>query len=68
MGRGLYATEPVFRGVVDACTDVAALLLDRPLRDVLWAADGDGAALDRTAYTQPALFALQAALAALWRS
>lgn len=35
---------------------------------MLWAAGGDPAPLDRTQYTQPVLFALQAALAAQWRA
>src|SRR4029077_20927653 len=44
--------------------------LGRPLREVMWAApeSAEGALLDETAFTQPALFALEYALAALWRS
>ena len=45
-------------------------LLERPLRDLLFAAEGsaDAELLNQTGYTQPALFAFEYALAALWQS
>ena len=70
MGRGLYASQPVFRAALDRCAAILATHLDRPLLDVIFAEPGSAAAglLDQTAYTQPALVALEYALAELWRS
>jgi acyl transferase domain-containing protein len=66
MGRRLYETRPVFREAVDRCADILRPHLDRPLASLLFASADS--ALDETAYTQPALFALEYALAQLWRS
>ncbi len=63
MGHGLYAAEPVFRAALDECATLLASALDQPLVDLL-----SDAALDQTAVTQPALFALEYALARLWQS
>jgi thioester reductase-like protein len=65
MGRGLYDSEPVFRAALDRCAALAAPHLGRPLLDVLFA---DEAALGQTGWTQPALFAIEVALAEVWRS
>jgi acyl transferase domain-containing protein len=67
MARELYETEGVFAAALDECAAILRPLLERPLKDVLFEPDG-AAALDDTAYTQPALFAVEYALAALWRS
>jgi len=70
MGRELAAAWPVFRAALERCAALFDRELERPLLAVMWAEPGSEAAalLDRTAYTQPALFALQHALVALWRS
>jgi acyl transferase domain-containing protein len=64
MCRDLYATHPVFRDALDECA--RKLPLERPLLDVIYGSQG--ALLDQTAYTQPALFAIEWSLAQLWKS
>ena len=70
MARGLFDTEPVFARTVTRCAEVAADLLDRPLLDVVFGADGPDAdqVLRQTRYAQPALFAVEMGLARLWQS
>ena len=64
MGRGLAAAYPVFAAALDDACAALDPHLPRPLRDVLWAPPGspDAALLDRTEFTQPALFAFEVAL------
>jgi amino acid adenylation domain-containing protein len=70
MARGLYAAEPVFRRELDLCAEILRPHLGRDLRKLLFpAADGGEAAareLARTELAQPALFAVEYALAQLW--
>ncbi|WFE23121.1 type I polyketide synthase [Solwaraspora sp. WMMD937] len=63
-GRDLYARHPTFAQALDEVLTEVDRHLDRPLRDVMFAEPGSDAAalLDDTAYTQPALFALEVAL------
>ena len=68
MSRGLYSVSPVFRAALDQCAEVLAPHLERPLLQVLFPAPGQSTPLDETAYTQPALFAVEYALTELWRS
>ncbi|MGD1907669.1 MAG: type I polyketide synthase, partial [Leptolyngbyaceae cyanobacterium] len=65
MGRELYETQPVFRQALDRCAELVAAYLDVPLLEVMFGEAGDR--LQQTAHTQPALFALEYALAALWQ-
>ena len=72
MTRGLYDCEPVYRQHLDECAGRLQPLLGFDLKELLFAdADRDAAAVDRlnqTAFTQPALFAVEFALARLWMS
>jgi len=68
MGRQLYETQPTFRAALDTCAELLRPYLDRPLLSVLHPNPGVDSPLDQTAYTQPALFALEYSLAMLWRS
>jgi len=67
MGRVLYGREPVFRQALDECAALLDGALDRPLLDVVFASADAAPLLDQTAFTQPALFAIEYALARLWR-
>src|ERR1700730_1045997 len=69
MGRLLYETSPVFRNVIDHCDKL--LGTDRhghSLKSVLWSVGLDEVQIHDTAWTQPALFAVEYGLAQLWRS
>ncbi len=72
MGRELYEKEPVFRDTIDLCAGVLQEILGANLRGILYPAPGGEEAaeaqLTRTSVTQPALFAVEYALASLWMS
>ncbi len=68
MGRGLYDTEPVFRQTIDRCDKALAEVLEDRLVDILYGGGPDDTRVNETRYTQPALFAVESALAALWKS
>jgi len=67
MARSLYAAAPIFRAALDECARLLQGTLARPLLDLMFEPE-DGAVLDATVHAQPALFALEYALAQLWRS
>jgi acyl transferase domain-containing protein/acyl-CoA synthetase (AMP-forming)/AMP-acid ligase II/acyl carrier protein len=67
MGRELLAQEPVFRAALEQCDDSLRRHAGWSLFDELTAAEAQSR-LDQTEFAQPVLFALQVALAALWRS
>jgi acyl transferase domain-containing protein len=68
MGRELYQSNRTFRDAMDRCAEILAPYLEQPLLDVIHAPAGETSPLDETAFTQPALFALEYALVTLWRS
>ncbi|WP_163864653.1 type I polyketide synthase [Myxococcus eversor] len=66
MGRELFDTEPGFRRDLLRFEEILRPQLDRPLTEVLF--QDDGGALNETRYTQPAIVALELAVAGLLRS
>ncbi|MCK8516799.1 type I polyketide synthase [Methylonatrum kenyense] len=73
MGRDLLDSSEVFRDAFLRCEQALESLLETPLREVLYPVGEDqvGRAeilLQQTAYAQPALYAVEYALAELWRS
>ena len=68
MGRELHETQPTFRQILTRCDELLSARHGWSLLKLLYSSAGDAASLDSTLYTQPALFALEYALAELWRS
>ena len=69
MAKGLYEIQPVFRNTLDRCDAHLRTVWPHRLLDVLYQDDDTpDARLHDTTYTQPALFAVEYALAELWRS
>ncbi|RJO70843.1 aminotransferase class III-fold pyridoxal phosphate-dependent enzyme [Nocardia panacis] len=70
MGRLLFETQPGFRRTLLTCDEILRDVLQVPLLEVLYPDPGGAHAelIERTAYAQPAIFALEYALAQLWGS
>ncbi|MCC5621261.1 type I polyketide synthase [Nostoc sp. CHAB 5715] len=70
MGRELYESETVFREQFDYCCELLKPHLELDLRTVLYPSEEKAQEatqkLQQTAITQPALFAIEYALAKLW--
>ncbi|WPB81675.1 type I polyketide synthase [Archangium violaceum] len=69
MGEELFRTEPSFRQTLLRCDEVLRPLMGQSLISLLYPPERDDSArarLNETGYTQPALFALEYALARLW--
>lgn len=70
-GRQLYDTQPVFRQTLELCDRLLQPYLEKSLLDVIYPEDSqalNNSAIDQSADTQPALFALEYALFQVWQS
>ncbi|MDE5068981.1 MAG: type I polyketide synthase [Trichodesmium sp. St4_bin8_1] len=73
MGRQLYDTQPTFKKIIDQCSKILEKYLEVSLLDVLYPnltikKEEVSSLIDQTAYTQPAIFVIEYALAKLWES
>ena len=68
MGRQLYETQPTFRAALDECAGTAGAASGSATAGGYVRRQGGGSRLHQTAYTQPALFALEYGLYQLWKS
>jgi acyl transferase domain-containing protein/SAM-dependent methyltransferase/acyl carrier protein len=66
MGQELYRSWPLCRKILDRCDEILRPELDASLLAVMF--DAQGTQLTETRFAQPALFAIEYALAMLWRS
>jgi acyl transferase domain-containing protein len=67
MGARLYALEPAFREAFDACAAALDPHLEPPLHTIVAAGAEASVELDEARHAQPAMFAIEYALAAMWR-
>ena len=67
-GKGLYDSEPVVRGVLDHCEALFRSETGASLLDPLFDGEGTEKPIDDPAWTDPAAYALQCAVTALWSS
>jgi phthiocerol/phenolphthiocerol synthesis type-I polyketide synthase E len=72
MAHDLYETESEFRSVFDRCADLFQARLGQDIRRLIYPDPQDsekaGEFLQQTKFTQPALFAVEYALAKLWET
>jgi len=71
MGRLLYEKAQTFRQALEECDEILQPYLEVPILDVIYSLGEQTSTsnlLDQTAYTQPAIFALEYALFKLWES
>lgn len=68
MARTLIETSPVFAATIEECDRVAKDFVDWSIREALLAPDEETSPVQRTYCLQPTMFAVQVALAELWKS
>ena len=68
MGQALYECEPVVRAVLDRCDAILREERGASLLDAMFDRADSAGALDDPAWMQPAMYALECALTALWSS
>ncbi|WP_341529475.1 beta-ketoacyl synthase N-terminal-like domain-containing protein [Nostoc sp. UHCC 0302] len=68
MGRQFYEQAPVFRQTLQKCDEILRPYLEESIINILYPSDRQTSLIDQTAYTQPALFALEYSLYQLWQS
>ncbi len=68
MGRELYESSPVFREAMDNCAAAWQRETGESLIALLYPGEGEASQLDQARVAQPALYALEVALARLWQS
>lgn len=64
MGKKLYQTQPIFAEIIDHCNTVMQPIMGQSLLDILFDESSD---LNNTGNTQPALYALEVAMATYWK-
>ena len=70
MGEGLYQNESIFRAQIDRCSQILQPAIGLDLRDILYPSENQlekiSENLQETAIAQPAIFAIEYALAQQW--
>ncbi|MFZ1028477.1 MAG: type I polyketide synthase, partial [Limnoraphis robusta] len=69
MALEIYETEPIFRQIIDECSELIKPHLQQDLREIIYPKQHpENNLINETAYAQPALFIIEYALAKLWIS
>lgn len=67
MGRQLYRQQPAYRDAFDQCNEILQPILGSSILDIIDGTDVNRS-LDQTAFTQPAMFAVEYSLYRLWQA
>jgi acyl transferase domain-containing protein/acyl carrier protein len=68
IGRQLYDTQLTFKKAIDRCDELLQQYFGKSILSILYPQSENSSLLNEPTYAQPALFALQYALAELWQS